>query len=114
MIKRMVIMLVLVGVVLGGFFGFQACKATMIHKVLASFANPVQPVATTKAALQEWQPQLQAVGSLRAVKGAELSLEVSGIVDRIDFTSGEDVASGTELLRLPADADQAHLQALQA
>src|SRR5487761_2717296 len=100
MIKRMVIMLVLVGVVLGGFFGFQAFKATMIHKVMASFANPVQTVATTKAAMQDWQPQIHAVGSLRAVRGADLSLEVSGIVDRIDFTSGEDVAAGAELLRL--------------
>jgi len=114
MIKRMVIMLVLVGVVLGGFFGFQAFKATMIHKVMASFANPVQTVATTKAAMQDWQPQIHAVGSLRAVRGAELSLEVSGIVDRIDFTSGEDVAAGAELLRLRADVDQAHLRALQA
>lgn len=114
MIKRMIIMLVLVGVVLGGFFGFQAFKAKMIHKFLASMANPPQAVSTTKAEMQAWQPQLHAVGTLRAVKGAELSLEVGGIVDKIDFTSGEDVKSGTELLTLRDADDVAKLEALEA
>lgn len=114
MIKRMIIMLVLVGVVLGGFFGFQAFKAKMIHKVMASLANPPQTVSTTKAATQPWQPQIHAVGTLRAEKGADLSLEVSGIVDRINFKSGEDVKSGADLLSLRTDDDEARLQALQA
>jgi len=114
MIKRMIIMLLLVGVVLGGFFGFQAFKAKMIHKFLASMANPPQAVSTTKAVVQPWQPQIHAVGSLRAVKGAELSLEVSGIVEKIDFTSGQDVQAGTELLKLRDEDDVAKLQALQA
>lgn len=114
MIKRMIIMLLLVGVVLGGFFGFQAFKASMIHKVLAAMANPPQSVSTTKAVVQPWQPQIHAVGSLRAVKGAELSLEVAGIVDKLDFTSGEDVQGGTELLKLRDTDDAAKLQALEA
>ena len=114
MIKRMIIMLMLVGVVLGGFFGFQAFKAKMIHKILAQLSNPPQAVSTTKAAVQPWQPQIHAVGTLRAEKGANLSLEVSGIVDKINFKSGEDVKSGDELLRLRTDDDEAKLQALQA
>lgn len=114
MIKRMIIMLVLVGVVLGGFFGFQAFKAKMIHQFLASMANPPQAVSTAKAEMAAWQPQIHAVGSLRAVKGAELSLEVSGIVDKIDFTSGEDIKAGTELLRLRDADDAARLEALEA
>ena len=77
-------------------------------------ANPPQAVSTTTAGLQEWQPQTQAVGSLRAVNGADLSLEVSGVVDQIDFNSGDDVAAGATLLRLRADDDAAKLQALQA
>ena len=114
MFKRMTIMLIVVGVFLGGFFGFQAFKAKMIKQVMASFANPAQTVSTTKAGTQEWQPQIHAVGSLRAVKGADLSLEVAGIVDKIDFNSGEDVQAGTELLRLRSEDDVAKLQALQA
>jgi membrane fusion protein (multidrug efflux system) len=114
MIKRMIIMLIAVGIVLGGFFGFQIFKAHMIQQVMASLANPPQTVSTVTAGVQDWQPQVEAVGSLRAVNGADLSLEVSGIVDQINFNSGDDVAAGTVLLRLRSDDDAAKLQALQA
>ena len=81
---------------------------------MASLANPPQTVSTVTAGLQDWQPQVEAVGSLRAVNGADLSLEVSGIVDQIDFNSGDDVAAGAVLLRLRSADDEAKLQALQA
>ena len=114
MIKRMIIMLVAVGVVLGGFFAFQNFKAHIIQQVMASMANPPQTVSTVAAEPQDWQPRMETVGSLRAVNGADLSLEVSGIVGQIDFNSGDDVAAGAVLLRLRADDDVAKLQALQA
>jgi membrane fusion protein, multidrug efflux system len=114
MIKRMVIMLMAVGILLGGFFAFQNFKAHIIRKVMASLANPPQTVSTVTAGLQEWQPQVEAVGSLRAVNGADLSLEVSGIVGQLDFNSGDDVKAGAPLLRLRSDDDAAKLQALQA
>jgi len=48
------------------------------------------------------------------VKGADLSLEVSGVVDTISFTSGDDVEQGALLLKLRADDDIAKLESLQA
>jgi membrane fusion protein (multidrug efflux system) len=114
MIRRMIIMLVILGVVLGGYFGFQQFKAKMIHKFLAGMANPPQTVSTVTAATQTWQPEAQAVGSLRAVNGATLSLEVAGVVDQIGFKSGDDVQAGQVLLRLRADDDNAKLAALDA
>jgi membrane fusion protein, multidrug efflux system len=114
MIKRMVIMLVLAGVVFGGIFGFEAFKAKMIEKAMASLANPPQTVSTTTVALQDWQHTVEAVGSLRAVNGADLALEVPGIVDEIKFNSGDDVEAGQLLLQLRTDDDVARLQSLQA
>ena len=114
MTKRMVIMLVAVGVVFGGIFGFQAFKAAMIKKFMAGMSSPPQTVSATKASVSEWQPQIEAVGSLRAVKGADLSLEVSGVVDSISFNSGDDVAEGAVLLKLRSDDDVAKLESLQA
>jgi membrane fusion protein (multidrug efflux system) len=114
MIKRMILMLIAVALVLGGIFGFQVFKANIIKKVMASFANPPQTVSTVKAGYQEWQPTLSAVGSLRAVNGADLSLQQPGIVSEIDFKSGDDVQASQVLLRLRADDDVAKLQALQA
>ncbi len=114
MAKRMIIMLVLVALVLGGIFGFEAFRAKMIKQFLAGFGKEAQTVATTVAANQEWQPQLKAIGSLRAVNGADLSLEVAGIVDQIQFKSGDDVKAGTPLLTLRAEDDIAKLHSLEA
>lgn len=114
MAKRMTIMLISVGVVLGLVFGFQVFKAHIIKKVMASLANPPQTVSTVVAGYSEWQPVTAAVGSLRAANGANLSLEVPGIVSELDFKSGDDVKAGQILLRLRADDDIAKLHALQA
>ena len=114
MTKRMVIMLAAVGVVLGLIFGFKAFTGIMIKKYFASAGAPVQTVSTTIAKTEEWQPSITAVGSLRAVKGADLALEVAGIVESILFESGEDVKAGTVLLRLRSEDDEAKLRSLEA
>lgn len=114
MVKRMLIMLASVGLVLGFVFGFKAFVAGKIKESLAGLANMPQTVSTTSVHYEEWQPQLKAVGSLRAVKGADLALEVAGIVAEINFNSGDDVVAGTPLLRLVADDDIAKLHSLEA
>ena len=114
MIKRMVIMLVAVAIVFGGIFGFQVFKAAMIKKFIGALSNPPQTISAAKAGLSEWQPKIEAIGSLRAVKGADLSLEVSGVVESISFNSGDDVDAGAILLKLRTTDDDAKLQSLQA
>jgi membrane fusion protein (multidrug efflux system) len=114
MIKRMVIMLLAVTVVFGGIFGFQVFKAAMIKKFIAALSNPPQTISATTAATSQWQPQIEAVGSLRAVRGADLSLESSGVVESISFNSGDDVQEGAVLLKLRTADDVARLESLKA
>ncbi len=114
MLKRMIIMLVAVGVVFAAIFGFQAFKAKMIAQAIANLRNPPQTVSTMTAATQPWQDQLEAVGSTRAEKGADLSSQVSGIVRAIHFQSGARVEQGTLLVELDASDDIAKLDALKA
>jgi membrane fusion protein (multidrug efflux system) len=76
--------------------------------------EPPQTVSTIVASRQPWQPHLDAVGNLRAVRGADLSAEIAGIVDTIDFSSGADVKAGDVLLRLRLDDEPARLAQLQA
>jgi membrane fusion protein, multidrug efflux system len=114
MIKRMLFMLVLVGVVLGGLFGFKAFVGGKIKEAMASMADLPQTVSAAKAASSDWQPRIDAVGSLRAVRGADLSLEVAGMVEEITFQSGDEVQAGQILLRLRNDDDVAKLQSLEA
>jgi membrane fusion protein, multidrug efflux system len=112
--KRMIIMLTAVGLVFGGVFGFQIFKNTMIKKFMSAMASPPQTVSATTATAEEWQPQIEAVGSLRAVNGADLSFEVPGIIKELHFHSGDDVSAGDILVTLRADDDIARLEALQA
>jgi len=76
--------------------------------------EPPATVSTVVAASTEWRESLQAVGSIRAVRGADLAPEVAGVVDSVNFDSGADVQAGTVLLRLRPNDDAARLADLQA
>ena len=114
MTKRMIIMLLIVLVVFGGLFGYKIFEGMMIKKFMAGMGAPEQTVSTMKAGTSDWQPTLQAVGSLRAVNGADLSAEVAGIVGTLNFESGADVEKGTLLIELRDEDDVAKLHALEA
>ena len=105
MTKRMIIMLIIVGLLFGGIFGFQAFKGSMIKKYMASAGIPPQTVSSIKATVEDWQPQIDTVGSLRAFRGADLSSEVAGIVEEIKFESGAEVKAGSVLVQLRAEDD---------
>lgn len=113
-VLRMVVMLVCVFVLFFLVFGFGAFKNIMIGKFLKTLANPPQTVATTIAEETPWQPVLNSVGSTVAINGANLSAEINGIVDTIDFQSGDDVKAGQLLLTLRPNNDPAVLAQLQA
>ncbi|MBI3812731.1 MAG: efflux RND transporter periplasmic adaptor subunit [Nitrospirae bacterium] len=110
----MVIMLVTVGLLFGAVFGFQAFKAKMMKQFMASMKMPPATVTAMKAELQPWQPQLKAVGSLRAVHGVEVTSEIGGLVREVRFKSGDEVTAGQVLVLLNADADVGLLRSLAA
>jgi membrane fusion protein (multidrug efflux system) len=112
MFIRMVVMLVLV---VGVFAGLGGMKYLQIKDAMSKMGPPPPAtVSTTVAAFDDWQPQLEAVGSLRAVNGADLAFEVPGIVEEIHFNSGDEVKAGTELIKLRDDEDVSKLHSLQA
>ncbi len=112
--KRMLIMLAAVGLLFGGIFGYQAWKAYMAKKYMAGMQMPPVTVTAMKAEPQPWQPQLKAVGSLRAVRGVDVTSEISGLVRTLHFKSGDEVNAGQVLVQLNADADIAQLRSLEA
>ncbi|WP_233863453.1 efflux RND transporter periplasmic adaptor subunit [Paraburkholderia adhaesiva] len=114
MAKRMIIMLICVGLLLGALVGFNLFRAHMIKQFMASNAAPPATVTAAVASYQTWQPQLAAVGSLRAVRGVEVTTEVAGLVREIAFNSGQEVKTGQVLVRLNDDSDRAQLASLQA
>ena len=114
MIKRMIIMLLAVGILFGGIFGYRAMKSRRMKKSMASFRPPPVVVTAMKAEYRPWQPQLKSVGSVRAVRGVDVTSEVSGLVRSVLFESGDDAKKGQVLVQLNADSDIAKLHSLQA
>ncbi|HUJ79249.1 MAG TPA: efflux RND transporter periplasmic adaptor subunit [Nitrospiria bacterium] len=114
MAKRMIIMLLIVGLLFGAIFGFQAFKAKKIKEFMAGMKMPPSKVTAMKAELQDWQPKLEAVGSLRAVHGVDVTTEIAGLVREVRFKSGEEATEGQLIVQLNADADLAQLRALEA
>jgi membrane fusion protein (multidrug efflux system) len=115
--KRMIIMLIIAGVIVGGVVGFQSFKNSMIAKGIKGASNPPQTVSTVVAQESSWQPTVEALGSFSASKQAALSAEVSGLVTSIQFDSGQKVRLGETLVELnpaPLKAQLAQLEAQAA
>jgi membrane fusion protein, multidrug efflux system len=114
MTKRMVIMLMALGVLFGGIFGYKTFMGVMMKKYMSAGGIPPVTVTTVKAIYQNWQPQLKAVGSLRAVRGVDVASEIDGLVRSVHFNSGDEVKTGQLLVQLNADSDIAQLHAFEA
>jgi membrane fusion protein (multidrug efflux system) len=106
-------MLALLAAVLGAFAIWKYHSIQVGMKLMQSSYSP-PTVSTVKAGMQDWQPNLNSIGTLRAVNGADLSSEVSGIVSTLSFDSGKDVERNTVLVQLRAADDIAKLKSLEA
>src|SRR5580704_7540603 len=112
--RRSIIITIVVLFLATGIIGFNLVKAHFIAQALAQNASPKQTIATASVKYADWQPQIGAVGTLRAVRGVDITTEVTGLVRSVEFHSGQEVASGTVLVHLNADSDMAQEQALAA
>jgi membrane fusion protein (multidrug efflux system) len=110
--RRMVVMVLLVLLLIGAIAGI---KVLMIMKMISGMKPPPPAVvSTTKTTYQEWQPDLRTVGTLRAVRGADLALDIAGLVTQVNVQSGEEVKEGQVLLQLRDAEDVAQLHQLEA
>jgi membrane fusion protein (multidrug efflux system) len=107
----MLLMVLALVLIIGGIRGYQTY--TMIQGFKAKGLTK-QTVSTIPVELQSWQPQLRAMGTLRAIRGVDISAEVAGIVEKISFSSGASIKQGEPLLTLRAADDVAKLNSLKA
>lgn len=104
------ILLVIVGAVVG-------IKAMQIGKLMAGGQQggpPPVAVSTIAAETGRWERFVESVASLRAVQGADLSTESTGVVTKIHFENGAEVQKGQLLLELDAESEQANLRSAEA
>ncbi|ASV40472.1 efflux transporter periplasmic adaptor subunit [Pseudomonas sp. NS1(2017)] len=111
--RRMLFMLgvvLLIVLLLGGY------KAFSIYQQIQVFSQPKPAVSVAVATVveQPWQQRLPAVGSLKALQGVNLSLEVAGTVKDVQFESGQNVKAGQPLVQLDSAVESALLETAQA
>ena len=114
MTKRLIIVLLLLGLVFGGIFGFKAFVNTKMTEFFDNMEPPPATVTTAEAQTSQWQPTLAAVGTLVAANGIDVTPEVPGVVKQIAFESGARVQAGDVLVQLDTATDQAQLDVLRA
>ena len=112
--RRLIIVVLAACVLLALLVGFNLFKQHMVEQIRKKNAAPPQTVSAAKAQYSDWQPEINAVGSLRAVRGVDVTTEVTGLVRTIHFKSGDEASSGQLLVELNADADIAQQHALEA
>lgn len=95
-----------------------AVKGLQIGKLIAQGEEgggpPPETVSTAEVTKDRWERSVESVGSLRAVQGADLSTEESGVVSKILFENGQEVEAGALLVELDTETEQANLRSAQA
>ena len=108
-------MLIMIGAVLALIAIIAGIKVMSIMAMMKSFKPPPPAVVSTaKASYQEWQPELRGIGTLRALRGADLALDIAGLVTVVNVKSGAEVKAGQVLLQLRDTEDVALLHQLEA
>src|ERR1041385_5673144 len=109
-IGAVVIVLVALGVLAG-------VKATQIKTLIETgkkFKQPPESVSSAIAHEESWQDTLDAVGSISAVQGVNVTPEIAGTVSQIAFESGAVVNKGDLLVKLDTSSEEAQLKAAEA
>ncbi|MFH1795780.1 MAG: efflux RND transporter periplasmic adaptor subunit [Pseudomonadota bacterium] len=114
MIKRFLIAIVLLVLVVGGIVGFNMFRDNAISQFFANMPVAASPVSTVKVEPVKWTPGIQAIGTVSASRGVDLTVETSGIVKEIRFDSNQRVEEGALLVQLDDTQQQADLSAQSA
>lgn len=111
MVKRLIIAVILLAVVGGGLVGFNLFREKMIAQFFANMPQQAATVSTVEAKPVTWTPVIDAIGTVNAAQGVDLTAEAAGVVKSISFTANSQVEAGAELLRLDDVVERADVEA---
>ena len=117
MIRR-ILYLLLVTILLGGlgaaiaYYAFDF-KPKMIAGFIQNAPRPAETVSAEEAKTEDWQPQIAGIGTLTASEGIDVTPQVGGIVEAINFESGQDVKKGQLLVQFDTQTLDAEVRSLE-
>ncbi len=114
MAKRMIIMLISVGILFGLIAGWYFFKQYKINQFMQAMKYTTSTVSTTIAKKENWKPFIAETGSIVAINGVNVTTQASGQVSAILFQPGSMVKKGEILVNLDDRQLQATLASNQA
>ncbi|WP_447730680.1 efflux RND transporter periplasmic adaptor subunit [Pseudoxanthomonas suwonensis] len=112
--RRVTLMLILFAVVFGGVFVLWFLSQRALNDFFDNMPQPAVQVSTFEARAENWSDTAEAVGTLVADNGTQVTTEAGGVVQRIAFESGQRVRKGDLLVQLNTANELAQLNALEA
>jgi len=110
-IKRFIIAVILLAIVVGGIVGFNMFRDKAIQDFFASMPVAEVTVSTIKVEPMTWTPGIEAIGTVGAARGVDLTVETTGIVKEIFFESNDRVEANEVLVQLDDAVQRADLEA---
>ncbi|WP_296737447.1 efflux RND transporter periplasmic adaptor subunit [Mesorhizobium sp.] len=107
-------MLLLLALVCVGVVGFNLFRDSAIKQFFATMKPPAATVSTVVVKPSSWTPGVEAIGTVNAVRGVDLTVETAGIVKDILFHANQKVAADAVLLQLDDAVEKADLVAQKA
>ena len=114
MIKRFLIAIVLLALLAGGLVGFNLFRDKAIEDFFANMPAQTVTVSAVTVEPESWTPVIEAIGTVSASQGVDLTVETTGIVKEMNFAANDKVAENQVLLQLEDAVQQADLVATRA
>lgn len=114
LVVGLVLMLLLLGLLGGGLWGFNHMREQGIAAYFAGMVPPPTPVSAVKAEQGPMARWLEGIGTLAAVHQVMVSAEVEGRVTAISFEPGAEVKQGQLLVQLNDAPERAQIATYEA
>jgi membrane fusion protein, multidrug efflux system len=111
---RAALMALLLVVLGGGLYGFNAFRAQAINTAFSTMKPPPTAVAVAQAQKQAMPHYAVGIGTIQAVHQVTITSEVGGLVTKIFFQAGFTVKAGDALIQLNDQPDQGDLANFRA
>jgi len=106
-------MLTILGILFGTIFIYKGIVGWLIQRKFST-QETIVSVTTTTVDDSSWQPQIKAVGNLRAILGVNVTAQLAAMIQKVYFTGGSIVEEGTVLVQQNADPNIGQLHSLEA
>ncbi len=107
-------LLLLVVIICGALIWFNFFRQGMIAQYFAHFPVPTVTVSTVEVKTQRWMPGIDAIGTVSAISGVDVSGQASGVIESINFKANDRVKLGQVLVQLDDAITRAGLVAAKS